>query len=725
VTDTAARPGSRVDQPRTTFDVFLAAVPWAVLGLVVAAILLTEASVRHGPTTFIDELKWAELSRAIEETGRAARRGQAASFGSLYAYLIAPAWAFSSTKTAYTVIKFLNEIVMGSVCVPVYLLARQLVSRRLAVAAALGTLCTSAFFYAPQLLPEVLAYPTFGWCAYTAVRALSGGGRRWWIAAIALCGFAVLVRSQLTVVIPVLAIAAAWLWIVGPRGQRFRAGWSVLDHVGAAVLLTGAFIVANRAIGNHSEEWSNSTQAFQGRMWHLGLWAASALAIGLGLLPAMAGLASLWLPERRADPRWRAFAAYTAASIAMFGLYTMVKAAYLSTHFATLVEERNLIYLQPLLLIGAVTFFAARRPPLPVALVSIGLTTFLVLYYGYQLNYPYSEAPGYGIATMANRVLRWNQTDIRGGLAVASVVSAAIVLLPWLTRRGAVVRVAVAAGCLATAAWMLTAQITSVRGANVQSASYQSHLPPSQHGAPLDWLDLATHGAGVTYLGQKEPSIPLGIWLIEFWNRSLKNVWTLDGSGPPPTQTPQLLDGTGTLSNDPDLEYVLEDNGVQLKGQVLERFGDLILVRLRSHPWKLLQSVYNLTDDGWITPPLNEPDSTAAEGRYAYFGTGPGKLTVVVGRTGFCPGPDAPEAHVTVRVGTIALDSQGAPIVKQLTDERRFVLPNCAQRSVTLTTRGPLTVDVKATPTFRLTDYGGSDPRPLGAQVSYLFTPTR
>jgi hypothetical protein len=63
--------------------------------------------------------------------------------------------------------------------------------------------------------------------------------------------------------------------------------------------------------------------------------------------------------------------------------------------------------------------------------------------------------------------------------------------------------------------------------------------------------------------------------------------------------------------------------------------------------------------------------------------------------------------------------------VKRLTDERRFVLPNCSERVITMQTRGPLTVDVKATPTFRLTDYGGSDPRELGAEVSYLFTPTR
>ena len=44
----------------------------------------------------------------------------------------------------------------------------------------------------------------------------------------------------------------------------------------------------------------------------------------------------------------RAFVAVAAAGVLTFGLYTAVKAAYLSTVFSTVVEERNLIYLAPL-----------------------------------------------------------------------------------------------------------------------------------------------------------------------------------------------------------------------------------------------------------------------------------------------------------------------------------------------------------------------------------------
>ena len=57
----------------------------------------------------------------------------------------------------------------------------------------------------------------------------------------------------------------------------------------------------------------------------------------------------------------RAFVALTSASVLVFGLYTAVKAAYLSTVFSTVVEERNLIYLAPLCFIATGALF--RAPP--------------------------------------------------------------------------------------------------------------------------------------------------------------------------------------------------------------------------------------------------------------------------------------------------------------------------------------------------------------------------
>ncbi len=172
---------------RTALDRFLALVPVAAGALVILMVSSGRPPMRKTPTIFVDELKWAQLSRAIADTGRAAQRGEPASFKSLYSFVIAPAWWLHSTAAAYTAVKYINMIVMACAAVPVWFLARRLVSANLAAIAALGTLCTSAFFYAPFLLPEVLAYPTFCLCAYLCVRSLAGDGRRWTIAAVCAC----------------------------------------------------------------------------------------------------------------------------------------------------------------------------------------------------------------------------------------------------------------------------------------------------------------------------------------------------------------------------------------------------------------------------------------------------------------------------------------------------------------------------------------------------------
>jgi hypothetical protein len=129
----------------------------------------------------------------------------------------------------------------------------------------------------------VLAFPWFALTACASVRALGGAGRRWTAAAIVLSLAGVAVRGELVMAIPALALAASLLWLVGPGGQRLRAGWSVFDHVGVGLLLVGVVVLADRVVGGHSTQFRTVTESFQGRMWTLGLESASALAIGLGL----------------------------------------------------------------------------------------------------------------------------------------------------------------------------------------------------------------------------------------------------------------------------------------------------------------------------------------------------------------------------------------------------------------------------------------------------------
>jgi hypothetical protein len=708
----------------TALDRFLAAIPFTIAALVALSVLLWEAASLKTPTIFGDELEWSMISRAIAHTGAGARLGQPTGFRSLYAYLIAPAWWLPTTHAAYTAIKYGDTLVMASAAIPVYLLGRRLLPKNMAAAAAIATLFTSGYFYASLILPETLAFPVFAWAAYAAVEALARGGRPWWIAAVVLVFVGVAVRTELAASAAALAIAAGLAWVVGPTGKRIRAGWSFFQNAGAALFVIGLLLLANRIVGPHVHEWWWTWQYWHGRIWHYGFVSLSALAIGLVVLPAIGGLASLWIPERRNDPYWRAFAIYLFASLITFSIYTGVKGAYNSTQIFSRVEERNLIYLAPLLLIGTAIVLTQKRIWVPGIVAATAFVAWLVIYYGYQLNDPYSDAPGYGVAVFANRGFYWGQPDIRRALAVCVAISAGVFLLQRLRRvPSAMRRGVVALACLATVVAMGAGEVTSARGSISEAKRSLANLTP-----PLDWIDRATHGQGVTYLGNHIGD-PTGLWLTEFWNRSIDHVDTLDGSspGPGPSVTPSIYHDDGSLSGDPSLSYVVAESDVSLAEPVVESHGGLTLYRLPSHPWRLRQAVYGRTGDGWI---VGTNDDKTAAGTYAYFAPPrvPGLLSISIGRQ-FCPAHE-PIAHAVIRVGPLALDSQRLPIVRRATFVRSIDVPTCAApkqkvRTLTFEIAPPFAVQVEVSPTISPADYGASDARQLGAQVGFGFSPRK
>ena len=697
---------------RTRLDRLLAAIPVAVVALIVLGLYFWEASSRRTPTIFSDELEWSQLSRSIAATGHAAALGEPRPFKSLYAYVIAPAWWAHSVGAGYAVVKYADAVFMCLTAVPVYLTARMLVPKQVAIAAGFASILTSAMFYATFILPEALAYPVFATVAYLCVRSLAGGGRRWTIAAIVGCLLAIEVRGELAMAGAAYVLAAAVVIVSGPTGKRVRARWSVADHAGAAVLVLGALVVLNQIVSARSPEYAVVTQAFKHRMWSLGFQAGSAFAIGLGVLPAMAGLASLWLPSRRHDPAWRAFAGFTASALLTVSAYTAIKAAYLSTVFATRVEERNMIYVGPLLIVGCAVYFTSRRVWLPGIVLAAGFVTWLVTAYGYQLDYPYFEAPGYGIAVMANRSWHWDQPTIRTWMYVACAVFFVVALLPRISRvplrawQGTTV-----AAALVAVAWSLTGEITSARGSNASANALVANLPK-----PLDWVDVASNRDPVTFFGQNVGDAN-GVWLLEFWNKSIVHDWTLDATAPrpDPTITPDVKSVDGRMHPDPGTDYVLTSGGVEVQGTTVDTRPGLVLRRI-THPWRLQTALFGRGGDGWI----------GSDALYARLGPGRPRGTVAVSasRSGFC-NQSAPKAHVTIKVGDAALNSQFKPVLGTVRATRHRVLANCATWVEKIPARPPFVVTVHVTPLVRPSDYGASDARELGAVVDWKFTPTR
>lgn len=678
-----------------------------------SALYLWQAMHRGTPTLFTDELELSQLSRAISETGHAALRGATRPFPGLSAYLLAPWWWIDDVGTAYAGIKYTGVFVMTATIFPAFGLGRLVLTPPWAVLAAVASVAAPALSYSPFVVEEPLAYPLATVALLLVARLLARPSWRRGIVALAACFAAYLSRFQLAVLLAVFALAVMLLVWQTPRFSLWRARWTAGDWIGAAVLAAGGLVVLNQLASQRSDRWYVVTTFYKGRLAEYALSAAGALTIGLGILPVVAGLAVLARRPRASTREERAFATTAASAIAGFALYAGVKAAYLSTVFANLVVERNLIYVVPLLFVGAALAASRADVPPAAAVASGALVLYLVVTTPYLLaTYPNYEAHGLAILALANRELRWPDGTIQAVLVAVTIASTlAVVALRRRPRRPspkALVGVLVAAVLV----WNLTAEIYAARGENGTAKRILLNLP-----RPPSWVDDAVGPQSrVAFLGQRitDPTI---LWELEFWNRSVREVWSLDATapGPGPTTTPDLLRIDGTITG--DAEYVVADAGIELANpRASPPRGSFVLYRTAGRP-RLALEQYGVYADGWM-------GASAVFVRYA-LPRARGFAKVTLSRTGWC-GKDVPGTAI-VRIGPLLVDSRRQPAFARVTEKARAVLHSCTSTTILLRAPArPWRVDVKIQPTFvphELDPQASGDSRQLGAQVGFGFVP--
>jgi len=709
--------------PRPWVDRVLAAVPLASIYLWLCVLYGWEAWGHVTPWLNGDELETAQISRSIAETGDPARRGVAYPIHALYPYVLAPVWWIQDVGQAYGAAKYLNVLLMAAVVFPTYWLARMVVTKPWALFVAAGAGTVPALYYSSMLVEEPLAYPWAMLSAFLIAKALARR-TRWWITGAVLASLiSPFVREQLAVVPAAFVVAALALVATSARAKREYARWSRWDWVGGVTLAVGAVIAVNAAISHRSFAWLISTLYYKDRMLENGLWAVGALAVGIGVFPMIAGLAALvrprgetWTQERRA------VIATMGALIVGFGWYTAVKAAYISTTFSTLVVERNLIYVAPLLFIGTAMFF--ERPLVRwwavVGAAALTLTALLAAYQ-YKMDVRvYSDAPGFSLLQAANRAYAWTPERARHVLIGMLVLSLVVIALPRVLTRG--VRPMLAAVAVVVLGWSLAGQMSAASASNTFSEELSSDIA-----RPFDWVDRTTGGAPTLYLGQRLTDFN-GLWQMEFWNRSIKHVWSTDGSapGPGPTLTPDLVNAqTGAITPPPtNVEYVVTDPGIDIVGTEVARHahfaaGTKTFWRLFKiePPLRLQNSTRNVSQDGWA----------AKQSDYTQFTTPgdlPGFAVVRVHRKAW-GGKDVP-SRVTIRVGKLRRGPDRQPALGAVTDRCTFVVNRLEDRTFLLRTPPPpFHVDVRIGKTFvpHEVDPNLSDLRELGAQLEYSFSP--
>jgi hypothetical protein len=695
------------------------------------------------PWLFTDELKLAEISRSISDTGHASLRHHPTSFDTLYAYLLAPFWKIGDVATAYATIKYVGVVVMTSAIFPTYFLARTILSKPWALFAAVGAVAAPALAYAPFLVEEPAAYPWAALCLFVIGKALAVRTRWWAVGAGAACIVAPFVRGELAVLIPVYVLAALFLLWTSAPAKRRRESWSLADWGGAIVLAIGAIVLFSAIVGAHSDTWFIATGFYRHRTIVYGLWAAGAFAIGLGILPVVS-LAALVRPR---DEVWtremKAYVALTSAALLAFGLYTATKASYLSTKFSTVVAERNLIYLAPLLFIATGLALERGRLRLWAIAGTAGFVLYVILTTPYQLDlWPYSDALGFSIVQMANRDLAMDDRDVTWLLVVVLIISIAVLVVPrYLRRPRAGLWVAGVAAALVLS-WNLAGEISASNGTNNFSQVLLANFP-----SPPNWLDKATGQRPTIYLGQRITD-PQGIWLMEFWNRSLQYVWSLDATAPGPGTTPpgyltpdiapdgRLTGASIPTGAPPGVNYIVADQDIQVAGTFLlqptikrviteDEFGFPIHKEVVqpsrwrllgiSQPLRLQASPVGIYSDGWT-------GGFSAYNQFSTPGNRPGWIRILVSRAAF-QGPDKKPGNVTITAGRLVQGKDKEPALGGASTTLHWVVHSGKTRVFYVRAAPPTRVEVRIKPTFSPHEFGNSsDRRQLGAQVFFTFT---
>ena len=385
------------------------------------------------------------------------------------------------------------------------------------------------------------------------------------------------------------------------------------------------------------------------------------MTIGLAVLPVVATVAAFASRRVRATAEGRAFVVVGVAACVAFVTYAAVKGAFLSTKFADLIVERNVIYLVPIVFAATAAVLARPLASMPALAAGFLVALFLVLKAELRLDqYPYFEAPSLAIGHLANRNFIWDAADVeralvvdRGRLGRAAGGALARPLAHGRAgdrRRRRLRR----DGVGADDGDLRRARAEHLRGADA----------PGRRRSRSTGSTRRPGGEPTLFLGQQLGKDTNPIWLLEFWNYSIDKIWSLDGTAPLPTLSPNLGAPDGTMSPDPGVSWVVTGNGVEVVGeQVGEPRNGMQLWRVEP-PARFRNTQTGVYPDGWMS-------ARATFSQYApENGESRGFAKVVVSRQGACkrrsrsptsPSASAPSPSSTSsRVSRASTTSSGA-----------------------------------------------------------------
>jgi hypothetical protein len=556
-----------------------------VVGTVALYALLSLAV--HGPRVHPDEERYLIAASSLVEGEGLKLRGEDYGFGPLLALVLAGILrAAGSVDAAYDWFKAANALFFALVAVPVYLLARRVVSAWWALLAAALSIAIPSSISVATVMTESLSYLATAWALYAIAMALERPTVLRQLGVLAATAVAFLTRPQFGILYVTWVGGLALLWWIAPWTRpRTRAEllgfWpTVLPPVLALVafaakLASGAS--ASDSLGAYWELWRGYDLLQVGKwfVYHLGDFAVYLAIVPLAVAPIV-----LWELGRAGRAGSRRAAAFVALFVAANVSGLLVVAAFTSTPWGyDRLHDRYGFYLLPLWLIGLVVWLAAGLPR-PLVATAIGVVAALIVSFVLPFHQLANEA---GIDTVPGALWVRIEAELAGPgpasgrLALALFVVGLLAATAFLRRRLALVAlpVAVAITFAVTSyfAWqrLISAPEDLVFGGGLERNWIDERLPHDASVTKL-YVDTSCESALERH----------ALFLTEFFNSTVDRAAYVSGSVPDGLPIERVaVSRSGALELSPGnplrADYVYTQPGVELAGH---RLGEGTAARL-------------------------------------------------------------------------------------------------------------------------------------------------
>lgn len=394
------------------------------------------ASLVDVPRVHPDEVRYAIAGSSLAEGEGLSLRGGEYGYGPLYALVLAGILLFTSgLAAAYDLFKAANALFFALTAIPVYLLARRLVTDWWAFLAAALAIAIPSSISVATVMTESLAFFTAAWALYAIMLALERPTILRQFAVLAAIAAAFATRPQFGALYLTWLVGLALVWLIVPA-RRPRTRTDLVQLWPTAVPLVLAMgVLASRLVSGSSpresfgaywELWRgyDPLQVAKWLVYHLADFEIYLVVVPLAVTPiAIAALV------RRGRAGSEPSAAFAAVFLSANAIGLLVVAAFNSTPYAyDRLHDRYAFYLVPLWLIVLVVWLADGLPR-PLVATAGGVVLALALPAILPFRQLANEA---GIDTVPGALWVWLESQTAGPGAISGRLVLAVFVLGLL-----------------------------------------------------------------------------------------------------------------------------------------------------------------------------------------------------------------------------------------------------------------------------------------------------